>query len=219
MLYDDRTMAYLAGDGIANSHWVKIPKQPLIARNILLTQLAQGKTVLHIGCADHPELIEKKRQAGNYLHDMLAKVATKVLGCDVNQAALTKMGNLGIQDLYTPDTVPNIAFDVVLVPDVIEHVPNVQDFLASLRRYKAGQIVITTPNAYRLVNRKLWQQELINTDHRYWFSPYTLSKTVVEAGYTVEAFYYTDVIARNPLKNLLRRQFPLCRDGLAIVIK
>lgn len=219
MLYDDETLNFLKGNGISNSHWVTIPNQKLISRNELLKKISANKKILHIGCADHPELIEKKRESGNYLHDLLTDIAEQVVGCDVNQSALQKMTDLGIKDLYTPENIPDIKFDLVLIPDVIEHLPNVNDFLLSLRKYRADKIVITTPNAYRLQNRSLWRKELVNTDHRYWFSPYTLSKSVIAAGYEIEDIYYTDTYGNNIFKNIKKHLFPLSRDGLAIIIK
>lgn len=219
MLFDQKTQSYLYGNDISNGHWIEVGCQPLISRNKLLAQLSDQKDVLHIGCADHIELIEEKRNNGSYLHDIIKKASKSLDGCDVNSDALEKMRSFGISDLYTPDSIPTKDYNLVLVPDVIEHIPNVHDFLVSLKQYNAQNIVITTPNAYRLRNRSLWRKELINTDHRYWFSPYTLSKSVIEAGYKIEAIYYTDSYSRfNIVSNFNKKLFPLVRDGLAIVI-
>jgi hypothetical protein len=50
---------------------------------------------------------------------------------------------------------------------------------------KAGWLVLTTPNAFRYqaALQSLRGQEIINSDHRYWFSPYTLAKVMWRAGY------------------------------------
>lgn len=95
-------------------------------------------------------------------------------------------------------------------------------FLRALADHGAP-VLLTTPNALRLRNRRLWTAELVNTDHRYWFSPYTLAKSLVDADLSPTSFWYTDV-ARftrgtlvRPWEVLLKRRFPLCRDGLAVL--
>lgn len=219
MLYDQDTLRYLSGSLLSNGHLFRMSRHPMIERNKLLAQLAQAKNVLHLGCADHIDLIMAKRRSGTYLHDILGRVSKSVVGCDINQPALSKMKSLGLTDLYTPESVPQRDYDLLLVPDVIEHIPNVDDFLRSLRRFNAKEIVISTPNAYRLLNRRQYRAELINTDHRYWFSPYTLSKCVIDAGYRVTNFWLTDYGSGYRIWNsLVKRLFPLTRDGLVIQI-
>ena len=80
---------------------------------------------------------------------------------------------------------PDLAqrFDLCLLADVVEHVGDVVSFLREMRRYRFDELVVVTPNLFRL--RNFWSAgEVVNTDHRYWFSPYTLSKVLVDAGYT-----------------------------------
>lgn len=59
---------------------------------------------------------------------------------------------------------------------------------------KIDRIVITVPNAFSWTNIKmaLKGRECINTDHRYWFSPYTISKIAYNAGLTPETIMYAD---------------------------
>lgn len=91
------------------------------------------------------------------------------------------MQSIGIQDLFTPANLPvGAQFDLVLVPDVVEHISNVRVFLEELRRFSAP-IVLTTPNAFRYSNRLAFRTELINSDHKCWFSPYTLMRTLIQA--------------------------------------
>ena len=219
MQINNDTEEFLRGKRISNGHFFFVPKSEVISRDALLLKLVYEKNALHLGCADHPDLIDSKRLSGRYLHENLKKYASKLVGVDINQDALKKMAKIGINDLYTPDFIPDLNFDMVLAPDVIEHVPNVYEFLVGLRRYNAPEIVITTPNALRLRNRSLFRGELINTDHRYWFTPYTLAKVCVEAGYEINAMWYTDKLRLlQPIKSASKLQFPVCRDGLAICI-
>jgi hypothetical protein len=219
MILDEQTKKYLQGKSISNGYKFTLGKHEIYERNEILVKLVEDKKILHLGCADHINLIEEKRLIGNYLHDLLVDSAELVIGADINREALKKMTDLGIEKLFHIDEIPNkIDFDLILVPDVIEHIGNVQDFLISLKKFNC-KIVITTPNAYRLNNRMQFSGEIINTDHRYWYSPYTLTKTIYEAGYKVDEFFYTDKCSwKNPIKNYLKIKFPLIRDGLVIVI-
>lgn len=219
MLYDQEALQYLSGSLLSSGRSFKMSRHPMVERNHLLARLARGKNVLHLGCADHIELIAAKRRSGTYLHDILSNVSKSVVGCDINEPALSRMRELGLTELYTPENVPQRDYDLLLVPDVIEHISNVDDFLRSLRKFNAKEIVISTPNAFRLPNRRQYRAELINTDHRYWFSPYTLSKCVIDAGYRIENFWLTDHGSRYRIwNNVIKRLFPLTRDGLVIQI-
>lgn len=220
MKVDSKVTEYLRGGAISNGARLQISRNPVWDRNSLLVSMARDKNVLHMGCADHVELIEEKRQKGRYLHGLLAQSARYLAGTDVNRAAIAEMERSGISGLYhVSELPPDQYFDVLLVPDVIEHVGNVEEFLVGLKKINAGKIVITTPNAFRLKNRSLFRSELVNSDHRYWFSPYTLSKSIYESGYEIEAYFYTDRLRWwQPIRSFLKWYFPLCRDGIAVVI-
>jgi 2-polyprenyl-3-methyl-5-hydroxy-6-metoxy-1,4-benzoquinol methylase len=223
MILDEKTWNYLNEAEFSNGAAFTVGSGELIPRNELIVRLARGKRVLHVGCADHAPLIEAKRREGRYLHDLIDRAAVSVTGLDVNEDALEEMRRLGIAELYTPATLPaDRGFDLVVAADVIEHVHDVDQFLRSLAGYGAP-ILVTTPNALRLRNRHLWNAEIVNTDHRYWFSPYTLAKSIVDADLTPTSFWYTDVKGLDrgtlvrPWELYLKRRYPLCRDGLAVL--
>lgn len=190
----------------------------IIGRNDLLARLCSGKSVLHVGCADHVEIIARRRADGTYLHDVLLGCSREVVGVDTNSEALNVMRSLGIKDVYTPDKLPARSWDVVLVPDVIEHVGNVAQFLADLGEIHADQFVFTTPNVFALSNRKRFSVEANNSDHRYWFSPYTLARTLHGGGFRVtETLFTGDATRWHPLRYWLKRRYPLCRSGLVAI--
>lgn len=221
MVITPKVKKYLTGEIISNGHCFKIRKAPLVSRDHLLVSISKNKRVIHLGCADHIELINEKRKLGKYLHDLLLESSDRLVGVDTNVSALEEMKNNGFTDLYVDTEFPrNDRYDVLLVPDVIEHVPNVSSFLIDLHSYNVELVVITTPNSYRLMNRLQFGGELINTDHRYWFSPYTLSKVLYENGFNVDKLIYTDTLAyKNPIQSYLKWMYPLCRDGLAVIAR
>jgi hypothetical protein len=78
----------------------------------------------------------------------------------------------------------------MVVGEVLEHLGNPADFLASVRKsYRncCRRLLVTVPNALRLENGvfALLSREVINSDHRCWYSPYTLAKVLTEAGFHV----------------------------------
>lgn len=213
-----KTIGYLSGKIFSSGAKFFIDGQRMLTRDDHLCLLVKNKTVLHLGCADHTALIEKKRSDGRYLHDKIEKFSSKVIGCDVNYEAINKMKEIGIDNIYHVDEIPDLEYDYLLVPDVIEHIPNVETFLQSFKNYKIGKVVITTPNAFRLYNRKRWKYEVVNTDHRYWFSPYTLAKVVTEAGFIVDEVIYTDKYSKwRMIDNIKMKFFPLCRNGITLI--
>jgi hypothetical protein len=220
MQIDKDNERFLLGKSISNAMYFTIKREPLYSRNEVLIRMVKNKNVLHLGCADHISLIQTKRRRGTYLHDLLTQSAKKVIGADINSNAIEEMNRLGINEVYHVSDIPNdISFDFLLVPDVIEHVGNIDNFLNGLRDYGIEKIIVTTPNAYRLENRLAFKKELVNTDHRYWFSPYTLVKSIYACKYKLVQLFYTDIISfKKPFSSLIKFYFPLCRDGLVAVI-
>ena len=188
-------------------------------RSQRLLELTRGQRVLHVGCCDHLDLIRTKVAQGVYLHQRLCQVASHCVGVDVNEAGVSLLRDLGFAEVYTPPYVPSDEFDICLLADVIEHVGDVVRFLQSMRRYRFRELVVVTPNVFRLGNL-LTTGEVVNTDHRYWFSPFTLCKVLVDAGYTpgrVELCHTDHVSWRGALKARLLDHAPKFRDTLIVV--
>lgn len=221
MIINSEIIEYLRGNRISNGYCFKImPQNHINDRLKILKEVVSGKSVLHIGCCDHINLVHEKIRKGIYLHDVLKNVAKKITGVDINVEGIKLMHSIGFEDVYLPSELPNNKYDILLLPDVIEHISDVQMFLTSLHQYDFQRIVVTTPNAYRLINRRHFCGELINTDHRYWFSPFTLAKVLVNAGFEVERIEFTDTPSRrNFVRNLILKKFPLLQDGLLVIAK
>ena len=92
----------------------------------------------------------------------------------------------------------------------------------------ADELVLTTPNAYRLLNflAPLSGSELVHPDHTAWHSPATLRRLCEDAGWEVTriAYYHTPVHRKggglaNVARFLLRRVnsvVPYWSDGLIV---
>lgn len=105
-------------------------------------------------------------------------------------------------------------WDYIVLGEILEHVDNPVEFLEKiLKNYGKNikNILITVPNILstgRILEIKKNNGEMINSDHRYWFSPYTLLKVTERAGIKIENsnIYFTDLYIFNffCLKKLYR---------------
>ena len=220
MKFDAATRDFLSGATFSNGHRFDLGNRgPAPRRFERLVEICRGKRVLHVGCCDHLDLIRQKVEQDVYLHQKLCQVAQRCVGSDISVPGVALLRELGFQDVFLPDSVPDEGYDVCLLADVIEHVGDVVAFLRSMRRYRFGQLVVVTPNLFRLRNF-LSSGEVVNTDHRYWFSPYTLSKVLVDAGYTpqrVELCHGDHVTTRGAILARVLDLLPKYRDTLIAV--
>ena len=104
---------------------------------------------------------------------------------------------LDIFSAEAPAALQHQAPDVVLVPDVIEHLSDPAAFLRRLRLcLPQAQFLVSVPNGLSLRNacHTLRGREQINTDHRAWFSPFTLLKVLADAGLACDALHACQVV-------------------------
>jgi hypothetical protein len=208
MMFDADTLPYLQGTKFSNSLKVAIKyRQAIPDRVTFLTDLAKGKSVIHLGCLDHLPLIEEKIKRRQWLHKELTEVASQCIGIDVDlktrDFVAEKFGfkNIVISD-FVKETIPEVSsrkWDYAILGELLEHIDNPVDFLKSIKKNYSGsinQIVITVPNAWTQASFRMASQsiEVINSDHRYWFTPYTLAKLMYHAGIDVKEIYFANRI-------------------------
>jgi 2-polyprenyl-3-methyl-5-hydroxy-6-metoxy-1,4-benzoquinol methylase len=206
-------------------------------RFTLLEELCSGKSVLHIGCADHINLIDAKRSAGTWIHGYLTKISSKCIGIDINREAVNYLQNhLGITNvIYAniteefPESLNESSpWNKVFLGEIIEHVNNPVNFLKKLKKGLNGhaeELILTAPNALSLQNFNNLRKgvECINSDHRYWFTPYTLAKIVQEATFKPKSFYFVTsykpsklIGIRNTIYYHCLLRFPGLRDTIVL---
>lgn len=197
--FKDDDLQYLEGAKFSNGRTFKGQKSVAQLRTDVLVEAARGRRVLHVGFADHLPLIEQKRQRGEWIHDRITQVAEKAVGVDIDEGVVATLRAMGVRDVYAADLTAELeepdllgeTFDVVILGEVLEHVGNPVAFLRAIRDNvgSPGQsIVVTVPNAWNIAAlvSALRGAELVNTDHRFWFTPYTLAKVLTDAGYQVD---------------------------------
>lgn len=150
------------------------------SRQNFISQYVQDKNVLHVGFVDWPITKEKKQN----LHLTLSPLCKRLDGVDINiDLEIREMLSVPNGDIY--DSWNNIKdiYDVIIIPEVIEHVGNLEDFLKVVNKFSA-QIIITAPDASQLKDNFIFSRngytEHVHPDHNYWFSPYTLQNIVTK---------------------------------------
>lgn len=116
-------------------HFVKV--RAIKSKVALITNENSSKgNLLDIGAGTGDFLIEAKNQGWT------------TLGFEPNTSAKTLAENKGV--VFTDDifVLPNASFDVITMWHVLEHVPNLEEYIANLKRLlkPGGTIIIAVPN-------------------------------------------------------------------------
>lgn len=149
-------------------------------RGAVLSTFCAGKRVLHVGCADWPITNIKTS-----LHLALEPVCAQLDGVDPHTEALEQLAPHVKGRLFASLDEVSEPYDLVLVPEVMEHVPNVSDFLAQLQAVDAKAFLISVPDAYQCRGRHFDYLtdsetfvEVVHPDHNVWYTPYTFANTI-----------------------------------------
>ncbi len=230
---------YLGGDDFSKGYAFRfeLDKDDLIyrSRNEILIEQCRDKKIIHLGCVDHNiKIISEKLARSKWLHAELVAVAEHCLGVDINAKGIDYISNtIGIRDVIALDIVHDECsvitsrkWDILLIPDVLEHINDPVAFLSEIRRKFdkcISTVIITVPNAFALQNFSYSRRniECINTDHRYLFSPYTLAKVATEAGFKIDKFLMCNsgVVKKHQfLKNYAYSRRPLTRNSIVMFL-
>jgi hypothetical protein len=149
-------------------------------RLVAFENYIKDKNILHVGCVDYPITNPE-----NNLHLQMSKMCKTIDGFDINLSdEMCKILKVENGELYSSWDNVNKHYDVVLVPAVIEHVDNVQQFLDQLDKIDADIMIITAPDIFSFKKEQLkhiednsWV-EIVHPDHNCWYSPYTLKNVI-----------------------------------------
>lgn len=145
--------------------------------DVIVSQCS-GK-ILHVGCTDYP-----LENLGS-LHNILIRLGIDVDGYDVDTAGIAKFREL-LPDRVFFDDVSKIKghYDLIIIPEVIEHVTNHNKFFEDLDSLDFDRFLITVPSLmganqeFSHDNESQIFKESIHPDHKFWFSPYTICNLV-----------------------------------------
>jgi hypothetical protein len=199
--FDETDQKYLDGSAFSSIYQFRIQGvSESLQRLALLAKLVAGKKVVHFGCVDHLPLLEQRRKEGIWLHEVLAGTCTDLVGVDINEQGVQYMKDAGFETYnsnvvteHPPAEIVTKKWDYIVAGEVLEHIDDPVMFLKAIReKYGActERIIITVPNALSYTNFRfaLRNIEMINSDHRFWFTPFTLLKVATQAGIVVEDF-------------------------------
>lgn len=144
-----------------------------------------GRQAADIGCGD-----------GHLCADLYDAGWSYVVGLDVSKARITR-ARLAYPDIEFHDEplqsagLPERSFDLIVLDNVIEHLPDPQGMLRVIYRHLSaeGRLVVITPNMesgqFRLL-RRFWTPELAPHVHIFLFTESALDRLLAAAGFAVE---------------------------------
>ena len=148
-----------------------------------------NKDVLDVGAANG-------YQRKDLVHAQLAKHARRIVGIDIDAAAVAGARALGydvrLVDAQSVDV--GETFDVVFAGELIEHLSDFSGFLAAARRHLRadGLLVLTTPNAFSISNfvYRIGGKAKVHHEHTCWFCEDTLATLLHRSGFEVTETKY-----------------------------
>jgi len=183
-----------------------LPRTAIVDRIPWLVEKCRGKRVVHVGFAD-AGFREEQSRAGRWLHGHLADVATELVGIDADSDGVAAAIDAGFEAYLTDCTdiaaVASLGVepaDVVIAGEIIEHLGSPGPFLEAMLSLckPGGELIVTTPNAYGLVNvvasitRRV---EVNHPDHVVMFTWRTLTQLLRATGWQpIEAATYVPVV-------------------------
>lgn len=164
-----------------------------ISRISYFKMLFDEKDVLHVGCTDWPIF-----NPNSNLHIQLKDTCNILDGLDLDEDGLKELQKHVEGQMFTKIEDVKNEYDYVLMPEVIEHVDNVSDFLKQISKINTKKYFISAPcllghvqkgffeyadfsvnkkNSFLLEGAEDYIEE-VHPDHNCWYSPYTLCNTI-----------------------------------------
>jgi SAM-dependent methyltransferase len=144
------------------------------------------KKIIEIGCGL------------GYLTYSVAREGYSIVGFDVSakaiEAATEKYGNYFMAgDVVEHSRKIGEHYDVAIMAEIIEHVPNVRELLESVGALlvPGGEMILTTPNKSAYNEKMLWDTDLPPV-HLYWFSETSITALAKSMGYSVRFVDFTE---------------------------
>ena len=175
-----------------------------VNRQEFIVEACKNKRVLHFGFLDSP-LLEDKIKQNNLLHQEIRQHASFLFGVDVDEKSLNIYRDVTgdfdnvVADIQEEIDCPQLInnFELILLPEVLEHVANPGRFLTTLRKIcvlnNNAKLYITVPNAFSIESyiAAMNNFEYVHPEHYYYFSPRTLSKLLSDCGYRkIDLIFY-----------------------------
>ena len=153
------------------------------------------------------------------------------MGIDIDEAGIAFLKKeLGYTDVKALDIsakpssiVTASHWDYMVLAEIVEHFDNPVEYLTRIRKFyreHIDQLIVTVPNALAAGNFRhaTAGTEHINSDHRYWFTPYTISKVLTRVGFQMDVIRMCVREQHQSFwKNARQRKSPILRNGIIVV--
>lgn len=171
----------------------RLPTAPRVERVEHLVAMARGRRVVHVGFVD-AGCQDANRRSGTWLHEHLDRVSSSLVGIDLDEGGVVRARSAGY-DAVAVDCTDPVALaaagvtpgQLVIAGEVIEHLDAPGHFLEGMHALVAphGQLVVTTPNAYGLLNvmASVLHREINHPDHVCMFTWRTLTNLAARHGW------------------------------------
>ncbi len=202
-------LKYAYGEEFSNSLEFKIGKtrHTATSREEAIVGIVKGCDVIHIGCSDHIPLIREKIRNNKWLHKLITENSKTCIGIDNDRESIDFLINeLGYQNVRYGDIntgqFPEITSkqgDWAIFGEMVEHLGDPVSFLSSFRKTYGNNVkrfLISVPNIYNRsdLRNMLRYREVINSDHRFWFTPYTIIRVLASAGCKPESIEFANLV-------------------------
>lgn len=234
--FTENEFTYISGKNFNSDFNFSIPgKYYNNGRLELVANICHKKKVLHIGCADHALSIKNKANEKRWLHGLIESKADFLVGVDISKDGVEEAKKFTSTIVKLMDVTQqwdtefnDLKFNLAVFGEVIEHVDNPISFLQSFNEMSKGcveRILVTVPNAWKirgLFHTIKHNSELVNTDHRFWFTPFTITKVLYRSDWRVEQINYVDGDLKRKgingfiLRNIFKRKPYLAGNIVAI---
>lgn len=157
----------------------------------------KNQDVLDIGCVQSLSDFSQEKMKETQ-HFKLKQYTKKLIGVDLDERGVEMLNSLGCNCFVSfAENIKHLnlgKFDIILLGDIIEHIPDPCNFLINLRPIlkEDGKILCTTPNAlsYEYQIRLLLKKPITRHQHVAWYCRVTLRKLFLYSGYKEVHCYY-----------------------------
>jgi SAM-dependent methyltransferase len=181
-------------------------------KELMILDMCNSKEVLDIGCV---ELLGNytKDNLKNTQHYKISEVSKRAVGIDLEEEGVEGLNSIGCDcHVSYAEDVHQLElgkFDIVLLGDIIEHIPDPSTFLINIRNLlkPTGKLICTTPNALAYSNTLfvLLNKTITRKQHVSWFCRVTLENLFKLSGYKLHEMHFCNFsrTASNPIRKYM----------------
>lgn len=159
------------------------------SREEVFRRFCENKRVLHVGCTDYPF------DGLSGLHRSLESYC-EVDGVDTDKDGVDRFRQHFSGDFFYRLEDVDKTYDIIIVPEVLEHVDNAGSFLSQINNLQSNELIVTVPDCLFCLQYNHFEMiedtyiEVVHPDHVAWYSPHTL-KNIIERNtdYKCTKFY------------------------------